>query len=38
MGMMSLGLGQGAVVTVVADGADEQLAIEEIEKYITQAV
>lgn len=38
MGMMSLGLGQGAVVTVIADGTDEQLAIEEIEKYITQAV
>ena len=37
MGMMSLGLGAGANVTVVTDGSDEEAAMEEIEKYLSQA-
>ena len=35
--MMSLGLGAGANVTVVTDGSDEEAAMEEIEKYLSQA-
>ena len=34
MGMMSLGLGAGEKVTVVTDGSDEQIAMDEIEKYL----
>ena len=34
MGMMSLGLGAGEKVTVVTDGSDEEVAMEEIEKYL----
>ena len=37
MGMMSLGLGAGANVTVVTDGSDEEAAMDEIEKYLSQA-
>ena len=33
MGMMTLGLAAGEQVTVNADGADEESAIAEIEKY-----
>ena len=36
MGMMSLGLGAGEKVTVVTDGNDEQTAMDEIEKYLSQ--
>ena len=34
MGMMSLGLDVGETVTVMADGADEEVAVNEIEKYL----
>ena len=36
MGMMTLGLVPGEQVTVTADGADEEKAIEGIEKYLTE--
>ena len=35
MGMMSLGLNMGEQVTVIADGADETMALESIEKYLS---
>lgn len=35
MGMMSLGLAAGESLTVSADGEDEELAIENIEKYLS---
>ena len=35
MGMMSLGLNAGEKVTVEADGADEEDAINHIEKYLS---
>lgn len=34
MGMMSLGLDEGESVTVIADGADEVQAVEELEKFL----
>ena len=34
MGMMSLGLDSGEMVTVIADGPDEEVAVEDIAKYI----
>jgi len=34
MGMMSLGLDAGEQVTVVADGTDEDAAVDNIEKYL----
>lgn len=34
MGMMSLGLKNGESLDIEADGADEQMAVEEIAKYI----
>lgn len=34
MGMMSLGLAAGEEVTVYADGSDEIVAVEDIEKYL----
>lgn len=34
MGMMSLGISTGETVTVIADGVDEEAAIENIEKYL----
>ena len=37
MGMMSLGLSEGETVTISANGADEDKAIENIEKYLTSA-
>ncbi|MCI9360432.1 MAG: HPr family phosphocarrier protein [Hungatella sp.] len=36
MGMMTLGLVPGEKVTVTADGADEDKAINGIEKYLTE--
>ena len=36
MGMMTLGLVPGEQVIVTADGADEEKAIEGIEKYLTE--
>lgn len=35
MGMMSMALNQGETVTVVADGRDEQEAIEHISDYLS---
>ncbi len=35
MGMMSLGLASGEQVTVVAEGSDEETAVEEIEKFLS---
>ena len=35
MGMMSLGLAAGEEVNVIANGSDEQAAIEDIEKYLS---
>lgn len=35
MGMMSLGIAAGEEVTVIANGEDEQEAIESIEKYLS---
>ncbi len=34
MGMMSLGLPAGEEITVTTDGADEDVAMENIEKYL----
>lgn len=34
MGMMTLGMGAGEAITVSADGADEDTAIHDIEKYL----
>ena len=34
MGMMTLGLSAGETITVSADGADEEKAMENIEKYL----
>lgn len=34
MGMMSLGLDSGERVTVIADGQDEEQAVEDIEAYL----
>lgn len=35
MGMMSLGLDSGEVITVTANGSDEETAITEIEKFLS---
>ena len=35
MGMMSLGLAAGEQITVSADGSDEVVAVDEIEKYLS---
>lgn len=35
MGMMSLGLDNGAEITVAADGSDEEAAVTEIEKFLS---
>ncbi len=37
MGMMSLGLDNGAEITVAADGKDEEEAIDHIEKFLSGA-
>lgn len=37
MGMMTLGLIAGQSITVEADGADEDQAVSEIEKYLINA-
>lgn len=36
MGMMSLGIATGEKVTVLADGQDEDEAIDSIEKYLSE--
>lgn len=35
MGMMSLALAAGEEVTVIAEGSDEEVAMENIEKYLS---
>lgn len=35
MGMMSLAIAAGETVTVIADGIDEEAAMENIEKYLS---
>lgn len=35
MGMMTLGLASGESVTVITDGSDEEAAIDNIEKYLS---
>lgn len=35
MGMMSLGMNMGEEVTVIADGKDEEAAVEKLENYIS---
>lgn len=35
MGMMSLGLDNGETVTVVADGKDEEKAVSDIERFLS---
>ena len=35
MGMMSLSLNMGEEIVVIADGADEQAAVDSIEKYLS---
>ncbi|MDK2967821.1 MULTISPECIES: HPr family phosphocarrier protein [Lacrimispora] len=35
MGMMTLGLAAGEQITITADGADEEVAVGEIEKYLS---
>ncbi len=37
MGMMSFGLDSGAEITVLADGADEEEAVSDIEAYLSGA-
>lgn len=34
MGMMTLGLNEGDVIMVSADGADEEAAVNDIEKFL----
>lgn len=36
MGMMTLGLAPGEQVVVIAEGADEAQAIQDIEQYLTK--
>lgn len=36
MGMMTLGLVAGETIMVEADGEDEEAAVSEIEKYLTE--
>lgn len=38
MGMMSLGLNVGEELTVVAEGVDEQTAVDNIEKFLSGEV
>ena len=35
MGMMTLGLAPGEQVSVIADGADEEAALQSIEQYLS---
>ena len=36
MGMMSLGLAEGEQITIIADGPDEEEAVNAIDKYISK--
>ena len=35
MGMMTLGMEEGRVITVSADGPDEEMALDKIESFLT---
>ena len=35
LGLLSLGIYKGAKVTIIADGEDEQKAVEELEEYLS---
>lgn len=37
MGMMSLGLNSGEILTVVAEGNDEEVAVTDIEQFLSGA-
>ncbi|MGI6079360.1 MAG: HPr family phosphocarrier protein [Candidatus Avilachnospira sp.] len=37
MGMMALGLCEGDIITITAEGADENEAVKELEAYLTGA-
>lgn len=37
MGMMSLGLNSGEILTVVAEGRDEEVAVTDIEQFLSGA-
>lgn len=36
MGMMSLGLAEGEQITIIANGSDEEEAVNAIDKYISK--
>lgn len=36
MGMMSLGLAEGEKITIIANGSDEDAAVDAIDKYISK--
>ena len=36
MGMMSLGLAEGEKITIIANGLDENAAVDAIDKYISK--
>lgn len=36
MGMMSLGLAEGEKITIIANGPDEDAAVDAIDKYISK--
>jgi catabolite repression HPr-like protein len=36
MGLMSLAIGPGSVITLIADGSDEEEAIEALTNYVQQ--
>ena len=36
MGMMSLGLAEGEKITIIANGPDENAAVDAIDKYISK--
>lgn len=36
MGMMSLGLAEGEKITIIANGPDEDTAVDAIDKYISK--
>lgn len=35
LGLMSLGIGSGTNIVVIADGEDEEAALEELEQYLS---
>jgi phosphocarrier protein HPr len=37
LGLLSLGISEGAQITIIADGEDEKKAIEELEEYLNSS-